>query len=71
MTGKPLEYTSKVFELWPPDVTRFLRSHGKRFEPLPRHNPDCAYFFSGFSPHITSPRKEGAYELQESISPEI
>ena len=68
MTGKPEEYTSRVFEVWPPDVTRFLRSHGQRFEPIPRHNPDCAYFYSRFNPHITSPQPEGKYEIQQGIS---
>ncbi len=67
MTGKPEEYYSKIFEIWPPDVTRYLRSHGKKFEAIPRHNPDCAYFFSRFTPHIQSPKSEGKYEIQQGI----
>jgi penicillin-binding protein 1C len=67
MTGKPEEYYSKVFEVWPPDVTRFLRSHGKKFEAIPRHNPDCAYFYSRFKPRITSPKADGKYELNAGI----
>ena len=67
MTGKPEEYTSKVYEVWPPDVTRFLRSHGQRFQPIPRHNPDCTAFYSQFKPHITSPQPGGKYEVQPGI----
>ncbi len=70
MTGKSGEYDSKFFEVWPPDVTRFLRSHGGKFSPIPRHNPDCVYFFSRFKPRITSPKSQGKYELAAGISPE-
>lgn len=67
MTGKPGEYYSKVFEVWPPGVTQFLRSHGDKFAPIPPHNPDCVYFFSRFQPHITSPKADGRYEIQGGI----
>ncbi len=67
MTGQPREYYSKIFEIWPPDVTRYLRSHGKRFEAVPKHNPDCAYFYSRFTPHIISPKTGGTYEIQQGI----
>jgi penicillin-binding protein 1C len=70
MTGKPEDYYSKVFEIWPPDVTRFLRSHGAKFESIPKHNPDCTAFFSRFKPHITSPRPQGKYEIQPGIAME-
>ncbi len=70
MTGPPTDYYSKIFEVWPPDVTRYLRSHGKRFDPIPRHNPDCAYFYSRFKPHITSPKSGVKYELQQDFGTE-
>jgi penicillin-binding protein 1C len=66
MTGKPEEYFSKVFEVWPPDVTQFLRSHGAKFEAIPRHNPDCVSISTRFIPRITSP-KQGKYEIQPGI----
>ena len=68
MTGKPDEYYSKVFEVWPPDVTRFLRSHGQKFSAIPQHNPDCAYFVSRFAPHITSPKALGKYDILPGLS---
>jgi penicillin-binding protein 1C len=67
MTGKPEEYYSKVFDVWPPDVTRFLRSHGTKFEPIPRHNPDCTSMTSRFAPHIVSPTPQGKYEIMPGI----
>lgn len=67
MTGKPEEYRSKVFEVWPPDVTRFLRSHGRKFEPLPKHDPGCPAFYSRFAPHIVSPKAEGRYEVRAGV----
>ncbi len=67
MTGKPQDYQSRVFEVWPPDVTRFLRSHGQKFEAIPAHNPACAYFNQGEKPRLTSPNPEGHYELVSGI----
>jgi penicillin-binding protein 1C len=67
MAGKPNEYYSKVFEAWPPDMTRFLRSRGQKFQAIPSHNQDCTHFFTRFTPHITSPKPQGKYEIQPGL----
>jgi penicillin-binding protein 1C len=67
MTGKDADYLTKVFEVWPLDVTRFLRLRDGKVPALPQHNPACPLFSQRPGPHLLSPEDHGHYELNEIL----
>jgi penicillin-binding protein 1C len=67
MTGKESEYSSKVVEVWPPEIAGFLRVRGRRFEPLPKHNPSCPNPPDRPAPRIVSPENGARYVFTEAL----
>lgn len=70
MQGPDAAYRQAVVEIWPPDVTRFMRATGRAAGRLPDPAPDCAAFMSLEAPHIINPSQGGHYELLEGLAPE-
>jgi penicillin-binding protein 1C len=67
MTGKPSEYESRRWEVWPPEIAGFLRTQGKRYQPLPPHNPDCPAPPERPAPRIVSPEAGARYVLTKGL----
>jgi penicillin-binding protein 1C len=67
MTGKESEYRSKVIEVWPPEIAGFLRVRGRRFEAIPRHNPDCPNPPEKPAPRIVSPENGSLYVFSAGL----
>lgn len=67
MTEKSENYTEKIVEYWSPDVITFFKRIGKKYTPIPPHNPECHNYFVRNKPEITSPTEYGDYEIDENI----
>jgi membrane carboxypeptidase/penicillin-binding protein PbpC len=53
--------------IWPPDVTRFLRSTGRAYDALPRQDPRCAADPALPGPRISSPQATQAYQARPGL----
>ncbi len=67
MKGDPACYCEKIIEYWPPDVISFLRKTGRKYSPVPEHNPNCDYYFVKDKPQIISPSKASVFEIDENL----
>jgi penicillin-binding protein 1C len=67
MAGRRREYGTRVVEMWPPAVARFLRDTGRWSSPWPEHNPLCRAVDRAGGLRIDCPRPGGAYAVTAAI----
>ena len=63
MNSSPEKYSSKIVEIWPPDVASYLRNVNKKVETIPKHNPDCNAIETRKGLKIKSPMPNGCYVI--------
>lgn len=68
MNGRSAEYRSETAEVWPPEVSAYLRSTGRLKGKIPRHNPLCQALAAGSDLKIASPRRGGFYQLDPKLT---
>ncbi len=67
MDGPASRYERRVFAVWPPDLTRFLRASGRPYQKLPALAPGCGPAPGLAGPVITSPRPGGVYRITAAL----
>jgi penicillin-binding protein 1C len=67
MDGPEAGYQSKVFAIWPPDVTRYLRGFKSDFVAVPPSAPDCPVLADLDPPRIISPEPWAVYEITQAL----
>ncbi len=70
MTESRSHYNRRSVEVWPPDVSAFLRTMGKRIAPLPKHNPTCTASHLDQSLKLKSPLPSGFYAVTRAVGAE-
>jgi penicillin-binding protein 1C len=68
MKELPDAYTTRIVEIWPPDVASYLRTHGEKSDNIPRHNPNCYAMDNRNNLKIKSPIPNGYYSINDSLS---
>ncbi len=67
MAGDANLYTRKVYEIWPPELSRFFRSAHKGLRPLPEHNLACTFAADRQGPRIISPSGGLRYVIDPAL----
>ena len=67
MTGPSKAYRQQLVEVWPPDVTRYLKAFGGRTLPYPLAAGDCPDLAGLAPPRLVSPMAGARFELQASM----
>lgn len=65
------EHTQQIVcEMWPPEVSSFLRENGYSIQPIPPLNPECTRVVNNHPPLIKSPSDGAEYRIRPGVDTE-
>lgn len=70
MNGRLNDYTEKIYEVRPPDISTYLRKNGNTNLAIPPHNPLCSAIDRDKNLRIKSPLKNGHYVICKALPSE-
>ena len=59
-------YVKKWYRVATPEMQDYWEQHGRKYEKIPPHNPDCEKIFKGAGPKITSPLNGSEYYINKN-----
>lgn len=70
LTADTTGYKRKILEVWPPEVVRFFKERGMRYDRIPHHHEECPIYRLQDNPKIIYPPNNAEFLITKKMKKE-